>query len=280
MTRQLIDSHVHFWNPDNLTYSWVDGNDTLDRAFLPSDYKTANDTYDVEGIVFVEAGADSGQNIAEVEWIETLDAPIKAIVAHAALEIEDGREQTLETLASHSLVKGIRRIYQGEALGFAQQTAFIKGVQSLKNYDLSFDICIKSHHLPETIELVRQSPDVSFILDHIAKPNIVDGEFDTWAAQLKTLASFDNVVCKISGIITEADHASWTQEQIKPYVIETIEAFGIDRVMFGSDWPVVNLAGSFTHWLATLEYAISDLSEDEKQKLFIENAKQAYRMEI
>ncbi len=277
---KLIDSHVHFWELGNLTYDWVIGSEVLERSYLPKDYKAFNGEHEVEAIVFVEAGADGAHNIAEVEWIETLDAPIKAIVAHAPLENPEGREATLETLAGHPLVKSIRRIYQSEADGFARQTSFIEGVQSLKNYGLSFDICIKSHQLQETIDLVKQVPDGHFILDHIAKPNIAGGEFDRWAKKLKELASFENVDCKISGVITEADHEDWTIEQIKPYILATIEAFGIDRVMFGSDWPVVRLAGSFVRWVDTLNYAIADLSDDEKQKLFLDNAIRSYRMEI
>lgn len=274
---RLIDSHVHFWNTEQLNYDWLEGIDALNRSFLPSDYKAANGEHTVEGIVFVEASADNP--LEEVQWIETLDAPIKAIVANATLEHETGRDQLLEAYAARPLVKGIRRNYQGEAEGFARQSSFIEGIQSLKRHDLSFDICIKSHQLDETIELVRQLPDIQFILDHIAKPAIVNGEFDTWATRLKQLAEFDNVVCKISGIITEADPSTWTPEQIIPYVTETIEAFGIDRVMFGSDWPVVRLAGSFTSWVSTLESAIGGLSNDEKQKLLMDNAIRAYRID-
>lgn len=274
---KLIDCHVHFWNPNELDYSWLEGIDSLNRSFLPEDYRNANGENEVQGIVFVEAS--SGNNLQEVEWIETLPAPIKAIVAHASLENPTGLTETLESLSKHARVKGIRRNYQDEAPGFALQPAFIKGVQSLKDYDLSFDICIKSHQLEETIELVKQAPDVNFILDHIAKPNIAGGEFETWQSRLKVLASFDNIACKISGVVTEADHSHWTADQIKPYIIETIEAFGIDRVMFGSDWPVVNLASSFSGWVNALTGIIDQLSPADKQKLFLDNAGRIYRIE-
>jgi len=276
---KIIDSHVHFWDPSNLSYSWTKGNPVLDRAYLPADYKDANGDYTVDGIVFVEAGADSQHHMQEIDWIETLDAPIKAIVANSPLDSAYGVEATLENLANRPLVKGIRRIYQGQPEGYARDSAFIKAVQDLKKYDLSFDICIKSYQLDETIELVEQSPDIRFILDHIAKPKIADGEFDYWATRMKTLAGFENISCKISGIITEANHTDWTQEQIKPYILETIEAFSIDRVMFGSDWPVVNLAGSFTKWVDALTYATGGLSDNEKQKLFAGNVARAYRLD-
>lgn len=277
---KIIDTHVHFWDQANLTYDWLNDIPTLQGTFLPEDYKTANGDHQVDGIVFVEAGADSQQDVDEVHWIETLEAPIKGIVAHALLENPEGRDATLETLASRPLVKGIRRNYQSEADGFAENPEFIAGIKSLKDHNLSFDICIKSHQLQETIELVRQIPDAIFILDHIAKPDIANGEFDTWASNLKTLATFDNITCKISGVITEADHQNWSPEQIKPYIHATIEAFGIDRVMFGSDWPVVKLAGSFTTWMDTLNHAIQDLNDSEKEKLFSLNAIRAYRLDI
>lgn len=273
---KLIDSHVHFWNPDQLNYDWLNGIDALNRAFLPADYMSAYDTHTVEGIVFVEASADAP--LEEVQWVETLDAPIKAIVANAHLEREEGRTQLLEAYAQRPLVKGIRRNYQDEPAGFALQPEFIEGIRLLRNYNLSFDICIKSHQLGETIELVRQLPDNQFVLDHIAKPAIINNEFETWSQQLHQLAKFENVTCKLSGIITEADHSSWTPDQITPYIMETINAFGIDRVMFGSDWPVVRLAGSFTQWASVLASAITNLSPDEQQKLLVDNATRVYRI--
>lgn len=273
---KLIDSHVHFWNPDQLNYDWLKGINALNRAFLPADYMSAHDTHTVEGIVFVEASADAP--LEEVQWIETLDAPIKAIVANAHLEHEKGRTQLLEAYAQRPLVKGIRRNYQDEPTGFALQPEFIEGIRSLRNYNLSFDICIKSHQLGETIELVRQLPDNQFVLDHIAKPAIINNEFEGWSKQLHQLAKFENVTCKLSGIITEADHSRWTPDQITPYIMETINAFGIDRVMFGSDWPVVRLAGSFTQWTTVLASAIANLSPDEQQKLLMDNAARVYRI--
>ena len=275
---KLIDTHVHFWDPNHLAYDWLAGNAILSRAYLPSDYAAATRQREVVGIVFVEAGAASRQNIREIEWVETLDAPLKGIVAHAALENEAGREALLETLAARPLVKGVRRNYQDEPLGWARQPSFVDGVRALSKHGLSFDICIKSHQLDETIDLVKACPDVAFILDHIAKPNIAGGEFASWAARLEELAELDNVVCKISGIVTEADHQHWTPQQIAPYISETIAAFGIKRVMFGSDWPVVNLASTWGGWMAALEQAAAGLDEDEMQLLLMDNAVRCYRL--
>lgn len=275
---KLIDSHVHFWDPNHLTYGWLEGNPTLSRAWLPADYAAAASEHTVAGVVFVEAGCESGENLREVEWAAALDAPIKGIVAQAALENEDGREATLEALAAHPLVKGVRRNYQDEAPGWARQAAFVAGVKALSRYGLSFDICIKHHQLDETIALVKACPDVQFILDHIAKPNIAGGEYASWAAGMKELAELDNIVCKISGVVTEADPDKWTQQQIQPYISTAIEAFGIERVMFGSDWPVVNLAASFGAWAAALELATAGWNAGEMDKLLVDNAMRFYRL--
>ena len=275
---KMIDTHVHFWNPHHLTYRWIEGNATLSRAYLPADYAAASQP-SVVGIVFVEAGCASDENLREVEWVETLDAPLMGIVAHAALENEAGREAALETLAARPLVKGVRRNYQDEARGWARQRTFIEGVRALAKHGLSFDICIKAHQLEETIDLVKTCPNVSFILDHIAKPNIAGGEWTNWTADMKKLAELDNVVCKISGVVTEADHRHWTPAQIAPYIAEAIAAFGIERVMFGSDWPVVNLASSWGGWVSALEQAAAGLDESEMRKLLMDNARRFYRLE-
>ena len=275
---KLIDSHVHFWDPNHLTYRWIEGNETLSRSYLPTDYAAAVSEHTVAGIVFVEAGCASEENVREVEWVETLQAPIRGIVAHAALENEAGREATLESLAARPLVKGVRRNYQAEAPGWARQTAFIAGAQALPKHNLSFDICIKAHQLEETIDLVKACPNVQFILDHIAKPDIAGGERQSWAAAMKKLAELDNIVCKISGVVTEADHNHWTRPQIAPYILTAIEAFGIERVMFGSDWPVVNLAASFGGWAAALEAATAGLDDGEMGKLLMDNAVRFYRL--
>ncbi len=275
---KMIDTHVHFWNPHHLTYRWIEGNATLSRAYLPADYAAAASQHSIVGIVFVEAGCASDENLREVEWVETLDAPLKGIVAHAALENEVGREAVLEALAARPLVKGVRRNYQDEALGWARQRPFVEGVRALAKHGLSFDICIKAHQLEETIDLVKACPNVSFILDHIAKPNIAAGEWASWAANMKKLAELDNVVCKISGVVTEADHRHWTPAQIAPYIAEAIAAFGIERVMFGSDWPVVNLASSWGGWVSALERAAAGLDEGEMDKLLMDNARRFYRL--
>jgi L-fuconolactonase len=148
----------------------------------------------------------------------------------------------------------------------------------LQEFDLSFDICIRHHQLADTIALVQQCPEIDFILDHVAKPDIAAGLHEPWRSQITELAFFANVVCKISGMVTEADHAHWTRDDLKPYIDHIIASFGIDRVMYGSDWPVQVLAATYPQWVEVLTWATADLSADEQDKLFYRNAIAVYRL--
>jgi L-fuconolactonase len=145
-------------------------------------------------------------------------------------------------------------------------------------YGLTSEICCYFNQLGPTVELVRQCPGTEFILNHIAKPNIRGGEFEPWAAQMTELANFGNVVCKISGATTEANLDNWTIEDVRPYVEHALTAFGEDKVLFGSDWPVVTQAASYTRWLEAVEEITKDFSEAQKAKLWKDNAVRFYRL--
>ena len=157
----------------------------------------------------------------------------------------------MEKLAEDTLVKGIRRLIQGENVDFCIQPNFINGVKTLARYGLSFDICIFHPQLANAIRLVEQCPNIQFILDHIGKPDIKNQLFEPWKQEIKTLADFPNVYCKISGLVTEADHENWTAADLQPYIEHVIECFGFDRVIYGSDWPVSTLASDYPRWVQT-----------------------------
>ncbi|HEY3145658.1 MAG TPA: amidohydrolase family protein, partial [Dongiaceae bacterium] len=146
-------------------------------------------------------------------------------------------------------------------------------------HDLVFDICIFHHHLPNAIKMVRQCPEVRFVLDHIGKPGIKAGLTDPWRQHLKELAALPNVTCKISGVSTEADHKNWTREQLRPYIAHTIDAFGFDRVMYGGDWHVLELAGTYPQWVEIVDWVVEGASAAEKRKLFRDNAIRDYRLD-
>jgi L-fuconolactonase len=179
---------------------------------------------------------------------------LRGIVAWAPLEHGEIVRSYLAALKEISpLIKGVRRIAQGESdAQFSTRPSFIKGVQLLAEFGFSCDLCIKHTQLSSTIELVRQCPKVNFMLDHIAKPNIKEHVLEPWRAQLKELAALPNVVCKMSGIVTEAD-PQWTPADLKPYVDHVLECFGEDRVAFGGDWPVALLGSKYDRWVKALD---------------------------
>lgn len=277
---KLIDSHMHLWNPDLLTYSWLSDIPPLNRPFLPSDFRTAITSFEVESAVFVQADCLPQQGIEEVKWVSQIaaDVPVSGIVAFAPLEHGDAARPTLQALTAYPLVKGIRRLIQSEPAGFSTQPDFIKGVQALVDYGFSFDLCIRHHQLPDVIKLVAQCPQVSFVLDHIGKPDIAHGEIDRWREDIQALAQYPNVSCKLSGMVTEANHANWTPDNLHPYVEHVLNTFITQRIMFGSDWPVCTLAAAYQRWLETVQQFVSHLSADDQRHIFYKNAQNFYRL--
>lgn len=278
----IIDTHLHVWDPAHLSYPWLAGNALLNRAYLPADYDRACFPFKVDKMVFIQAEAEFSQFREETAWVTALAASeprIQGIVSWAPLEQGDACRKDLEQLAQNKLVKGIRRIIQFEPdLDFCLRPGFIQGVQALPDYGLSFDICINHKQMANTIELVRRCPGVRFILDHIGKPDIKHGLMEPWKQHILSLASFSNVWCKLSGLATEADHANWRREELRPYLDHCIHAFGFERVMFGGDYPVVLQASPWNRWVETLEWALSGCSQQELRKVFRENAVAFYRL--
>ena len=279
----IIDTHLHLWDTNKIEYPWLDDIPALNRPFLLQEYNRACGSIKVEAMVFMQCDANVSQSMKEAEWVMSLaqdDPRLKAIIPWAPLEKGEDSRPLLEELKSSPLVKGVRRLIQSEPdPEFCLQPGFVKGIQILADYDLSFDICISHAQMANTIKLVSQCPDVIFILDHIGKPDIKNQVLDPWTTELKTLSEFPNVYCKMSGLATEADHEKWTKEDLKPYIERVILCFGFDRVIYGSDWPVVTLAGKYQGWIEALEWAINGCSSDELRKLFHDNAIRIYKIQ-
>ena len=277
----IVDTHVHLWHPKQLRYPWLKDVPNLNRPYLLQDYSDAYQDLNIESIVFVQCDTHPDDGLKETTWVTSLAAvepKIKGIVAWAPLEEGEQVAPFVEKLAEESLVKGIRRLIQSEDIDFCIQPNFVKGVKTLSRFNLSFDLCIFHPQLSNTISLVEQCPNVQFILDHIGKPDIKNQLFDPWKQEITQLASFENVNCKISGLVTEADHNSWTPEDLQPYIEHVLEAFSFDRVIYGSDWPVSTLASDYPRWVQTLKEAVSGCSTDELNKLFHDNAIEFYRL--
>lgn len=278
----IVDTHLHLWDPGRLRYPWIDNIPLLNRAYLLEDYKKACGPVRIEKMVFLQCECIPDQFLQEAEWITSLaqqDPRIQGIVPWAPLEKGEAARPALEKLAQNRLIKGIRRIIQFEPdQSFCLQPDFVKGVQMLADYNFSFDICISHGQMANTIQFVRQCPNVKFILDHIGKPDIKNHLLDPWRAEIKTLSEMPNVWCKVSGMVTEADHKTWTKEDLKPYVDHVIDCFGFDRAVYGGDWPVSYQAAEYPQWVETLAWAVSGASEVEKRKLFHDNAVAFYRL--
>jgi L-fuconolactonase len=272
----IVDSHVHLCEPKRLGYGWTKNAPSLNRQVLPSDLTRAASPYEIEQFVFVEVDVDYPQHLAEAEWVAGLAGPDKRLTGMvAALPLEQGGaiEGDLETLRQHRILRGIRRLIQNQAdPEFCIRPGFLAGVKLLSRYDIPFDICVLHHQMANVIRMVRSCPDVRFVLDHIGKPGIKAGLIDPWRQHLKELAQMPNVYCKISGVVTEADHKNWTREQIKPYIAHTIESFGFDRIMYGSDWHVLELAGTYPGWVEIVDWVVEGATAEEKRKLFRDNA--------
>ncbi|QYM78685.1 amidohydrolase family protein [Horticoccus luteus] len=278
----IVDTHLHIWNLDRLRYPWLAGVPMLNRNHLIDEYRRVCGPVQVAKMVFLQCEADFAQFQEEADWVTemaAIDPRIRGIVPWAPLEKGDAAEADLARLAANPLIKGIRRIIQFEAdQAFCLQPDFVRGVQLLPRHGLSFDLCVNHRQLANTIKLVRQCPNVSFVLDHIGKPDIKAGLLDPWRAELRELAAFPNVVCKMSGLVTEADFQKWTAADLRPYIDHVMDCFGFDRVMFGGDWPVASQATDYPRWVQTLDDALAGASPDECHKLYVRNAEAFYRV--
>ena len=279
----IVDAHVHLYDPGVIRYGWMAGNPVLAGPHLLAELDAARGAVELEGLVFVEVGADPGQYLQEASYVAGLaerDARILGMVAHAPLERGAAVTPDLEKLAAHRLTRAIRRLLQDEAdAEFCLRPGFVEGVKLLARFDLACDLCIRHHQLPAVIELVRRCPEVRFILDHIGKPAIRDGLLDPWRSNIKELADLPNVHCKLSGVITEADHASWAPTQLRPYLDHVIECFGFTRLLYASDWPVSEQTHRYAAWVKILDDLTTACSKPERRQLFRDNAIAFYRLE-
>lgn len=273
-----IDAHQHFWKYEPIKHAWIDDSMSVIRQdFMPSDLKKVYDENEIDGCVAVQAD----QTLEETNFLIGLSTKhdfIKGVVGWVDLRAKNV-DEVLKEYSEHNKIKGFRHIVQGEPdHNFLLRSDFLRGISYLEKYDFVYDILIFPHQLGATLEFVKRFPQQKFVIDHIAKPYIKDGYYNGWAALMKEIAKHANVYCKLSGMITEADHNAWTPEQINPYMELVLSAFGSDRVMFGSDWPVCLVAGEYVEVKQLVSDFISKLSLIEQAKIMGTNAIEFYNL--
>jgi L-fuconolactonase len=279
----IIDAHVHLCDPARFSYAWMKSAPALNRQVLPEDFAKAAEPVQIERFVFVEVDVDRPQHLDEAEWVADLaraDRRIAGMVASLGLERGKAVAGELDRLRQNKLLRGVRRLIQAETdPEFCTRPGFIEGLKLLAQHDLSFDICILHQQMPSVIKMVEQCPQVRFVLDHIGKPAIKARLLDPWRRHMKELARLPNVHCKISGVITEADHGKWTRDELKPYIAHATESFGFERVMYGGDWHVLGLASPYPQWVEIVDWVVDGATAQEKRKLFRDNAIRFYRLD-
>ena len=276
-----VDSHHHLWRYTAEDYGWIQDSpngsmSVLQRDFLPADLEREASAAGVDSTIAVQAR----QTFEETRWLLSLAGEsnlIRGVVGWAPITADDF-SATLDTLRQNPLLKGLRHVVQAEPDGFLDAPAFNRGIASLLPTGLVYDILIFARQLPETVRFVDRHPQQPFVLDHIAKPCIKANAFSEWDNDIREIARRPNIVCKLSGMVTEADWLTWSPAQLQPYFDTVLEAFGPSRLMFGSDWPVLTVACTYRQWSETVEAWLTPLSPTERAQILGETATRIYRL--
>ena len=270
-----VDSHHHLWRYTPEDYGWIDESMAiLQRDFLPPDLE--REATIIDATIAVQAR----QTLEETRWLLSLAAQsslIQGVVGWAPIAANDF-PATLETLRRNPLLKGLRHVVQTEHDGFLDDPSFNRGVAALLPTSLVYDLLIFARQLPEATHFVDRHPHQSFVLDHIAKPDIKANAFASWNQAIRELARRPNVTCKLSGMVTEADWHTWSPEQLQPYFDTVLEAFGPSRLMFGSDWPVLTVASTYSRWVETVATWLAPLTPTERAAIEGETATRVYQL--
>lgn len=274
----VIDAHQHFWRYDEVKHGWIDESmQAIRKDFLPDDLKAVYEKNGVDGCVAIQAD----QTLSENDFLLGLAQSnkfIKGVVGWV-----DFRSHKLEGLlgqfAENPIMKGFRHVVQDEPdPNFLLLKDFCRGISAMDKYQFTYDILVFPHQLGAVLEFVGKFPDQKFVIDHIAKPNIKDGFFAGWACLIKEIALHENVHCKVSGLVTEADHSTWSFDQLKPYLDHIAECFTPKRLMFGSDWPVCLVAASYTQVKEIVGDFVKNWSEEEQKAFWGNNAAKFYNI--
>lgn len=275
-----IDAHQHFWRYSPEEYSWIDDSmRAIRRDFLPADLAPALASAQLDGSIAVQAR----QSIDETDWLLALanSSPgIKGVVGWVPLAAEGANiRRVLDRYDGQTRLKGVRHVLQAEPDAYFSSPGFNTALHEIARRNLSYDLLVYARQLPAALAWIDRHPNLRVVVDHIAKP-VVDGvPRPEWRAQMRELARRPNVFCKFSGVVTETPHWRWSVGQIRPYFETVLEAFGAQRLMFGSDWPVCLVAADYARWFATVESLVQPLSTTERDAIFGGTATAFYHLD-
>lgn len=274
-----IDAHQHFWKYHVAKHDWIDdAMDVIRKDFLPAELEPVLLHNNIDGCIAVQADQTEAENNFLLQ-LAAENSFIKGIVGWVDLKAADIKER-LQHYKQLNAVKGFRHVLQGEKPAFMLQSDFINGITSLKEFNFTYDILVFPNQLKAVLELVKKFPDQPFVIDHIAKPYIKTGLIDDWKKDIELIASFGNVYCKISGMVTEADYQNWKLTDFTPYLDVAVNAFGTKKIMYGSDWPVCLVAASYEKMLGIVKDYFDSFSLTEQQDFFGNNAATFYQLKI
>ncbi len=280
MNSPLVDAHVHFWDPGVLAYPWLRDVPRLAEPQTPSVMRAEAGPDMPRQLVFVQAECERARALDEVAWVEGLageERRIAAVVAFAPVNDGQRTRDVLATLAVRPLVRGVRHLVQDDPdPDLCRRPAFVEGVREVGRLGLCFELCVRQAQLAATLDLVRACPDTRFVLDHAGKPEIRSARLDPWRADIDALAAQPNVVCKLSGLVTEAGPIGASVDALQPYVDHLVAAFAPDRLLFGSDWPVLKTASGYREWLALARELLRSLSPAAESAVFSGTARRTY----
>lgn len=273
----MIDTHIHFWKYNKIKDAWItDDMKMLQKDFLPQDLKPVLEENNVNGVIAVQADQSENENEFLIE-LSKKDSFIKGIVGWADFQNEN-IENKLLYYSKFPVIKGFRHIVQAESPGFLKSEIFLNGIELLKKFNFTYDILIYEKQLEETIEFVNKFPKQKFIIDHCAKPDIKNRSIKDWEKGIEEISKNKNVYCKLSGLTTETNWTRWEEKDFHPYLDIVFESLGTDRLVLGSDWPVVLISGGYSKWKNLLENYMRGFSKEEKEKVFEGNAVEFYNI--
>lgn len=276
----MIDAHHHLWKYNSHDYGWMDSSmSLLQRDYLPDDLESELKLSGVRGTVVVQAR----QSMEETRWLLELADQysfIQGVVGWFDLRSPSLKKE-LDKLAAHPKLVGVRHvIHDEEDDDFMLRSDFMRGIAQLEAYDLSYDLLLFPRHLERALKLVKTFPRQRFVLDHLGKPLIKKGLLEPWRCEIARLAAHPNVWCKLSGMVTEADHKQWQYKDLKPYMEVVLESFGPEWIMLGSDWPVCRLAAEYSEVMKIVKVFIKDLNPIDQEKILYQNAIDCYQLKI